>query len=81
VARRKKRVKRGTTLGMARMPAPVGRPDRQAVHQVELPARRVRVLVCKDGTALLRKCREVGTMKSGDYMIHVSYNPAYKVFP
>ena len=72
MARRKKRAKRGTTLGMARMPGPVGRLDRQAVHPVELPARRERAQVCKEGTALLRICSEVGTMKSGDYMIHVS---------
>ena len=70
--RRKKRAKRETMLEMARMPGPVVRPDRQAVHPLELPARRVRALVCKDGTALMMTCREVGTMKSGDYMIHVS---------
>lgn len=72
MARRKKRAKRETTLEMARMLGPVGMPDRQAVHPVELPARRERALVCKEGIALLRTFREVGTMKSGDYMIHVS---------
>jgi hypothetical protein len=72
VARRKKRTRKGTTLGKARMLGPVGRPERHPVHRLELPARRERALVCKYLTGLLMICREVGTMKSGDYMIHVS---------
>ena len=67
-----KRATRGTTLGKARMLAPVGRTHRQVPHPAGLPARRGKALVCKDRTGLLMICREVGTMKSGDYMIHVS---------
>ena len=67
-----KRATMGTTLGKARMLAAVGRPHKLVPHPVGVPARRGRALVCKDRTALRMICREVGTMKSGDYMIHVS---------